>query len=717
NPDKMHEGLPSDLLKKINEDQINRSFNNLEISDARDCIVKFVMPSECKRIELIFRTQIRKTNGTLENVSKSRTYELNQMDQSFEIACAHFIPLAVDKKDHHYQIMVCGKNGEPLQKVKCTLQLKHDLLSNNVSLDCVTDERGLIDLKNMSRITEVQITLGSTNRTLRWHTDMWTQTLFHKNIHILEDEKLHIPYHIRDARDSDCMTKYLLFDKYNANDYSDKVSYDSGYVTICNLKTETMCCDVITIDAFVVIQMQNHRQVCLEGPMIYELTPSETLQIRSVEEQKDEVRVHLGGVTPWTRVHLISTHLMPLYPIYNELIGSRLLECDSGEYNTAPTLYCKEREISEEYRYVLERANAHKYIGNNLQKPSLLIRPFSDKATKTETQDAKKGEKIEHKHYKQRRQVNKGTLITCGAPYLHSNGNWPVLEFLGNNPATTWFNLPCQRDESTGQYYVTIKQKDLNEHHHVLTAVAVNEKYFSVYTHVLKHPNVIVDNANQSSPHKAKYRDVRMHPGLNPQKHFVEQRQIELVKNATNDKVVVEDFKTSQAEVFESLEHVFSLYRSLTKNDQLLEWSFLHQWNKLTDADKLQKFNKFFSHEFNFFIYCKDRPFFDTFVLPLIESKVNKTLLDYWFLGDLAHLRPYLDVAIFIQLNALEQILLAFAFKGDLRAKYHKYFSETQDATKFDPFRFKALFESALAERNFAEAQSLPCQRTSCLMH
>ncbi|ETO35065.1 hypothetical protein RFI_02006 [Reticulomyxa filosa] len=390
---------------------------------------------------------------------------------------------------------------------------------------------------------------------------------------------------------------------------------------------------------------------------------------------------------------------MPSFPVLNELKTCGLFECESGEYNSVPSLYCKGREISEEYRYVLERAGANKYIGNNLQKPSLLVRPFSDRTTTTQAQEARAGGVIEHKQYKQRRQMTKSYLSFSSHPSATSDGSWPVLEFLANCSASTYFNLQCKQDDvNTKRCYVELNRALLHQQHRVLTVVAMNNKYFSVYTHVL---------GDATARRDVKYRDVRLYPGLNPHKHFVEQRQIDVLLTA-KDKVVVEDFKTSQAEVFESIEHLFSSYRSLTRNDKLNEWTFLFQWNTLSQTDKLNILNKFFSHEFNLFIYCKERQFFDAFVKPLIEMKVHKQVIDYWLLGDSSNLRPYLDMGVFMQLNALEKILLCFAFKHEFKHKFRKYFADKHESIKFDPYQFKTLFEFALAERNFADTQTLP---------
>ena len=49
-----------------------------------------------------------------------------------------------------------------------------------------------------------------------------------------------------------------------------------------------------------------------------------------------------------------------------------------------------------EYRYVIERNQLkNKFLGNSLQRPSLLVKPMEHQFTKTKETAADKGDKIE----------------------------------------------------------------------------------------------------------------------------------------------------------------------------------------------------------------------------------------------------------------------------------------------------------------------------------
>lgn len=57
-------------------------------------------------------------------------------------------------------------------------------------------------------------------------------------------------------------------------------------------------------------------------------------------------------------------------------------------------------------------------------------------------------------------------------------------------------------------------------------------------------------------------------------------------------------------------------------------------WLKLTDVEKLKKYNELMSHELNLFLYFKDKQFFNDIVKPHITTKIEKDLVDYFLAGE-----------------------------------------------------------------------------------
>ena len=98
----------------------------------------------------------------------------------------------------------------------------------------------------------------------------------------------------------------------------------------------------------------------------------------------------------------------------------------------------------------------------------------------------------------------------------------------------------------------------------------------------------------------------------------------------------------------------------------------------------LSRYDEFFCHEFNLFLFIKDKPFFNKVAKPMIAAKLRKDMMDYFFLNDVKNLNQYKQENLFTKLNSLEQILLSFALKEDdkLKTKTLNYFSKQQELLK-----------------------------------
>lgn len=55
------------------------------------------------------------------------------------------------------------------------------------------------------------------------------------------------------------------------------------------------------------------------------------------------------------------------------------------------------------------------------------------------------------------------------------------------------------------------------------------------------------------------------------------------------------------------------------------------KWHQFDFEKKMSSYLKFHSHEFNFFIFKKDKEFFENVVLEHVGAKMEKTFVD-WFL-------------------------------------------------------------------------------------
>ena len=116
-------------------------------------------------------------------------------------------------------------------------------------------------------------------------------------------------------------------------------------------------------------------------------------------------------------------------------------------------------------------------------------------------------------------------------------------------------------------------------------------------------------------------------------------------------------------------------------------------WPELEENDKIEKYRTYACHELHFFIYRKDREFFDKIIRPYLENKKEPTFLDDWFLQ--RDLSLYLDPFRFDQRNAFEKALLSTTRFASAK-EMSRHLSEKSDLIKPDLDLFDRLFEIAL---------------------
>ncbi len=145
--------------------------------------------------------------------------------------------------------------------------------------------------------------------------------------------------------------------------------------------------------------------------------------------------------------------------------------------------------------------------------------------------------------------------------------------------------------------------------------------------------------------------------------------------------------------MYATLGDVYRLYGTLLKNDEWEKFRFVTQWPQLSDDEKKSRYSEMSCHELDFFLYRKDRKFFDAVVEPLLQQKLDKQLVDLWLLD-----KPVdaFQVLWRVQrLNTLERILLAQRLK-DAKPGTQRWLDEFMVAHPIDPAVRSQRFETAL---------------------
>src|SRR5262249_53078492 len=106
----------------------------------------------------------------------------------------------------------------------------------------------------------------------------------------------------------------------------------------------------------------------------------------------------------------------------------------------------------------------------------------------------------------------------------------------------------------------------------------------------------------------AKFADLRLKHGLDPTKHYTQQKQVTVL--AEGQPFTIDDIADSRFEAYDSMSKVYALYATLSKDPKLAEFSFVLTWHKLKPEEKRALYSKYACHELNYFLFKKDVPFF-----------------------------------------------------------------------------------------------------------
>ncbi|GAB4271740.1 MAG: hypothetical protein Kow0029_09650 [Candidatus Rifleibacteriota bacterium] len=395
------------------------------------------------------------------------------------------------------------------------------------------------------------------------------------------------------------------------------------------------------------------------------------MNITSIKKCDKRIEIELANHTKSARVHVIATRFIPDFAVINQLCNFSRLFPISMDNVPAVSKYLSGRNIGDEYKYILERKHARIFPGNMLKKPGLLLNPWSIQKTETQLKEAAAGDswggtpgrspaaKARIKHIHSREKAAAG----CSSFY--------DLEFLASG-SRVFTNLPV---DNNGLVVLNLDQIGPMNQIHV---VAIDRDTTSCAEYSLDEiiPQI---------------RDTRMARALDPKEHYSEQKNISLVK--ADETFTVSDLSTAKVEVFDSLSSVYRLLATINPDNKLAEFSFITNWNELSESQKLENYSKYSCHELNFFLYKKDREFFDKVVKPYIENKRDKTFLDNWFLN--RNLEQYLSPWSYGRLNVVERILLAQKLER-IKDNTSRHVNDLFDLLPVDANKFNHLFNTAL---------------------
>ena len=656
---------------------------DIELSADRATLHAIRVPPRTAHVQVSLQGEVRNlTKGedvTLRTPTTS--FSINQIDLTVEL----FTGLMTRTPDG-YALDLRGKNGELVTDHAVTVNLHHRDFRSPVYAHLKSDENGRVHLGELRDITDVHVGgLGSGPGSWNLRAPMHNgspSALFG-----VSGATLRLVYE-GDATSMSRNVASLLELRGNVPtvDHSDKLAVAGGFIELRDLPPgnyELALHESSLLIPVHVTRGQRRSGWGLGVARRLELSDETPLQFESAEVVGDELVVKLLNFNSTTRVHFSATRYLPGFDSHTDLALQPLRGLREQHFSRSDSLLASGREISEEYRYILERRLARIFPGNMLARPGLLLNPWAiDESTDTRLgrqsgSGGRFGGKAKGGVMSQESPASTSSISASTNPMNYAN-----LDFLPGPAPVIWNQFP---DEAGT---VSIPLSALGDNH--LVRVAAVDRGVTLSRTVVRQETKLVP------------RDRRLPGSLDVERHLTEQRRIEFIR--ADESVALGDLAFSGLRTLDSLESVFQLLLTLNGNSELSKFEFLVNWPSLNQKEKFERYSEFASHEVHVFLHKKDPEFFDAVIRPYLASKAEKTFIDNWLLErDLA---DYLEPWAFERLNIVERVLLL----RSLNESAARHVRELVELYPPDTFALARYFETVLATGGLDSKDGLAAQ-------
>jgi hypothetical protein len=658
-------------IQSVNRDGIasGKTAQDFKLFNEKESEYEFLVPENLRSLTFSLTAKVKSISENKKlDLGTAQPFNLNLIDSTEKTQS-----LLMEKTEAGHALLLLGKTGEPRADQPIVLSVTRRDFSAPMNLMCQSDAVGRVTLGALEGVTRLSCNTAD-GQNYEWILAQDDHN-HPSTINGKAGQTLRVAYMGREKQPTRAAFALLESRKLGAvfvSDFFDSLGLADGFLELKNLpagdyelflkesddKISVHVADGELRDGYV---LATHRQLEVLNP--------DPLQISALEAAADTVKIQLKNATASTRVHVIATRLLPAYSVFNQLGTLGGLEPEVVTVGGQDSTYLTGRNIGDEYRYILERRYAAKFPGNMLQRPALLLNPFALTPTQSQAFEADGGGGFGSRNGGGRRL---STQSGGGAKQTESaSGNVANLDYLPEG-ALVLANLAADKDG-----VISVARKDLGGRFY-LRVVAANDA------------NTVCRSLALPAAPWAPL-DLRLAAGLDPAKHYTEQKQITLVE--AGKALAIDDVGASNVEPYDTLAKLHGLFSTLSGDPRLAEFRFILDWPKLKPEEKRANYSKYACHELSFFLSRKDPEFFKTVILPYLQNKKDKTFLDRYLLNE--DLSEYLKPWAREQLNVAEQILLCERVQA-ARENTARDVKDRHDLLPPDMERFNHLFKTAL---------------------
>ena len=599
--------------------------------------------------------------GRVQNLSQSKKEEL----QSEQVFALNSIERTADVQALHvgcsasgYYVDARGKNGEPLAGEPLSCFFKHRGFRDEAHAELQTDAQGRALLGALEGIERLRIQ-ASAGQELAWEP-LRDLCAYPAALHGPAGGTLRLP--LAADKGADPLAGASLLETRRGSfvkDWHDALAAADGFLELRGLPAGDYSLYLAREAREIPVRVtagDARDGFAVSARRALELPRLAPLNVASVTPDKESVVIRLANVTPFARAHVFATRYLPAYDLFGLLGPGGAAGLLAQPLPPARTFYESGRDIGDEYRYILDRQAAVKYPGNMLERPGLLLNPWAVRATEAEAERLAEGREYAGRAAEMKRAAGRGAPSPEVCNPFEAAGYIGV-DFL-KQPAVALLNLVPDKEGKIAIPRAALKGLP------VLRVLAVD-------------PTAAVLKCAALEDTPVETRELRQAAGLDPKKSFAEQKRVTPV--APNASVRIGDVTTSLFEGYDTVAKAYRLLATLNADATFGEFAFVAKWPELDAREQRRLYAKYACHELSFFLYHKDRAFFDAVIAPYLKNKKDKTFLDRWLLGD--DLSGYLEPWRFGRLNAAERVLLG----KRLRAQEASVARDTREQVELIP--------------------------------
>ncbi len=659
--------------------ETSQTIDQLNLEDGDEFVHSFLVPQRLAllRFQLTGRVYNRQLD-VKQSVSTSHIVNVNGISKTAQIGDTY-----LRATPNGYQLLLLGRNGEPIPRRPVTIHPKLKLFRTNLQFQLATNDEGIVELGALEQVESLLVNSPS------MESARFDLSRFHRHwpaqVQVSVDSAIELPL----GQDAAAIDQFTLVEHRNQvrhSDHSDKLAVGNGSIKISGLRAGDFLLEDHVTGQRVLISISAAAKVgqfAVGDHRVLQTERRVPVVIRSATVEGNDLVVRVANADRMTRLHVIGDSF---WPTLHEATGLHLPYPPLASQQRSPvrSYYVDSLRLDEEYSYILDRQGLKKFPGNLLPQPTVLINPWEVSVTENTSQTAAAGDALPP----MASLIDPAAKMSAEAEFAEQadRTDWKSFDFLAVNAGLA-SNLAVE----DGQVRIPIEQLNgLN----MLTVVVV-------------HPTSI-DSRHVTLPiNELKVRDGRLGEAFKADQHLTQTQRVQILP--VNEKVVLGDARTRRLQTYSSIEAVFQLYSTLLSNPEWEKFRFITKWHRLTDAEKQTNYNTMACHELEFYLYHKDRAFFDQVIKPILEQKLDKQLVDEWLLG--LPLEKYTELWRLQKLNTLERILLAERVQSN-REGASRWLNNYVEANPLDPQWRQRRFEAALRGRELDNAgQSLVAEK------